>query len=116
MTTIYHNPRCTKSRQAVELLESRGVKFDVVKYLDDPPSEKELGQIVKMLGIKPEQLVRKKEKLFGELQLAGKTLSDTEWLATLAEHPKLIERPIVVHGKKAAIGRPTEKIAELLDE
>ncbi|EMI15863.1 arsenate reductase [Rhodopirellula maiorica SM1] len=116
MTTIYHNPRCSKSRQAVELLESHGVEFDVVKYLDAPPSEKELGRIVKLLGIKPEQLVRKKEKLFGELGLGDKQLSDNDWIATLAAHPKLIERPIVVHGKKAAIGRPLENITQLLDE
>ncbi|TWU20472.1 Arsenate reductase [Novipirellula galeiformis] len=116
MTTIFHNPRCSKSREAVELLQSSGIQFDVVKYLEHPPSEKELGKIVKMLGIKPEQLVRKKEKLFAELQLGDKSLSDNEWLATLAAHPKLIERPIVVHNQKAAIGRPIENIAALLDE
>nr|WP_229360752.1 arsenate reductase (glutaredoxin) [Fuerstiella marisgermanici] len=115
MTTIYHNPRCSKSRSALELLQSRGIPFEGVKYLDDPPDEKKLGQIVKWLGIKPEQLVRKKEKLFAELQLGEKSLSDKEWIAVLAANPKLIERPIVVHGKKAAIGRPLENISELLD-
>ncbi len=115
MTTIFHNPRCSKSRDAVGLLQSRGIPFEVVKYLETPPSEKELGQIVEMLGIQPEQLVRKKEKLFSELQLGDKELSDQEWLVILAANPKLIERPIVVHDNKAAIGRPLENISELLD-
>ncbi|QEG41065.1 arsenate reductase (glutaredoxin) [Roseimaritima ulvae] len=115
MTTIFHNPRCSKSRAAVALLESRGIDFEVVKYLEQPPSEKELRRIVKLLGIKPEQLVRKGEKLYKELALGEQTLSDKQWIATLAAHPKLIERPIVVHGDRAAIGRPTENIEELLD-
>ncbi len=115
MTTIFHNPRCSKSRDAVELLQSRGIRFEVVKYLENPPSEQELGQIVKLLGIQPEQLVRKKEKRFSELQLGDKKLSDQDWRAILAANPKLIERPIVVHDKKAAIGRPLENISQLLD-
>ena len=98
------------------LLESRGIDFEVVKYLEQPPTEKELRRIVKLLGIKPEQLVRKGEKLYKELQLGEQTLSDKQWIATLAAHPKLIERPIVVHGDQAAIGRPTENINELFEE
>lgn len=115
MTTIYHNPRCSKSRAALGLLESREIEFEVVKYLEQPPSEKELRRIVKLLGIKPQQLVRKGEKIYKELGLGEQTLSDKEWIATLAAHPTLIERPIVVHGDRAAIGRPTENVAELLD-
>ncbi|WP_146394371.1 arsenate reductase (glutaredoxin) [Allorhodopirellula solitaria] len=115
MTKIYHNPRCAKSRAAVELLESRGIEFDIVKYLDDPPNEKELRAIVKMLGISPEKLVRKGEKLFKELGLGGKSLTDAQWIEVMVEHPKLIERPIVIHGAKAAIGRPTENIESILD-
>lgn len=116
MTTIFHNPRCSKSRAAVELLESRGMEFDVVKYLEEPPSEKEIARIVKMLGITPEQLVRKGEELFKALKLGDQELSDKEWIAILSANPKLIERPIVVHGSRAAIGRPIEKIIEILDE
>lgn len=116
MTTIFHNPRCSKSRAAVELLESRGIKFDVVLYLQAPPSEKELGRIVQMLGIDPEQLVRKGEQLFKELGLGDQELSDKEWIATLSANPKLIERPIVLHGGSAAIGRPIENIVEILDK
>ena len=115
MTKIYHNPRCTKSRAALALLESRGLEFEVVKYLHDPPSEKELLQIVKKLGIKPKDLVRKGESLFKELGLGSKELTDKEWLAILAENSKLIERPIVVHDGKAAIGRPIANIEAILD-
>ena len=116
MTTIFHNPRCSKSRAAVELLESRELDFDMVKYLEKPPSEKELGKIVKMLGIKPEQLVRRGEKLFKELKLGDQELSDKQWIAILAANPTLIERPIVVHDGRAAIGRPLENIVEILDK
>ncbi|WP_147869701.1 arsenate reductase (glutaredoxin) [Stieleria maiorica] len=116
MTTIYHNPRCSKSRAAVELLRSHQIEFDIVKYLEDPPSEKELAKIVKMLGITPEQLVRKKEKRFNEMELGDQVMSDKQWIAILAANPSLIERPIVVHQGKAAIGRPTENITELLGQ
>ncbi|MBB3209590.1 arsenate reductase [Rhodopirellula rubra] len=115
MTTILHNPRCSKSRAAVELLESRGVDFEVVKYLDNPPSEKELTRIVKLLGVSPETIVRKGEKLYKELGLADKKLSNREWIAMLVNNPKLIERPIVIHDEKAAVGRPLENIEAILD-
>lgn len=115
MTKVFHNPRCAKSRAAVELLESLGLEFEIVKYLDDPPSEEELAGIVKMLGISPEQLVRRGEKLFKELKLADRELTDKEWIATLSANPKLIERPIVIHDGKAAVGRPIENIVEILD-
>ena len=116
MTTIFHNPRCSKSRAAVELLESREIDFDMVKYLEDPPNEKEIGKIVKMLGIEPDQLVRKSEKRFKELNFGDQELSDKQWIAILAANPTLIERPIVVHDGRAAIGRPLEKIVEILDK
>lgn len=115
MAKIYHNPRCAKSRAALALLESRGIEFEVIKYLEDPPSEKVLRQIVKMLGIKPKDLARRGESLFKELGLGEKELSDKEWITILAENPKLIERPIVVHEGKAAIGRPTANITSIID-
>lgn len=114
MTKIYHNPRCSKSRAAVELLEAQGIDFSIIKYLDNPPSEKELAKIIKMLGIQPEQLVRKGEKLYKELGLGQQELSDEEWLSMLANNPTLIERPIVVHHGNAAIGRPIENIERIL--
>lgn len=116
MTKIYHNPRCAKSRAALALLEARGIEFETIKYLDTPPTEKELTGIVKMLGGDPQQLVRKGEKLYKELGLAERSLSNAEWLRILAEHPRLIERPIVIHNGQAAIGRPTENIEQLLDD
>ncbi|WDQ17199.1 arsenate reductase (glutaredoxin) [Rhodopirellula sp. P2] len=115
MTKIYHNPRCTKSRQALQLLEERGIEPEIIKYLETPPSKKELTEIVKLLGIPAEGLVRKKEPLFKELNLGEQTLTEQQWIATMVEHPKLIERPIVIHDGKAAIGRPTENIAAILD-
>ncbi|WP_153556294.1 arsenate reductase (glutaredoxin) [Roseimaritima sediminicola] len=114
MTKIYHNPRCTKSRQTLALLEEHGIDADVVRYLDQPPSEAELTEIIRLLGIEPKQLVRTKEKLFAELGLKGAELSEAQWIKTLADHPKLIERPIVVHGNRAAIGRPPENVLEIL--
>ncbi|TWU15515.1 arsenate reductase (glutaredoxin) [Allorhodopirellula heiligendammensis] len=116
MTTVFHNPRCSKSRAAVELLSSRGLEFEVVKYLESPPSEKEIRKIVKLLGIEPARLVRKGEKLFKDLKLAEQDLSDEEWIAILASYPALIERPIVVHEGRAAIGRPLENVVEILEK
>lgn len=115
MTKIYHNPRCSKSRAALELLESKGVEFEEVRYLEAPPTEAELRKIVELLGVKPVELVRRGEKLFKELELADKDLSDDQWLKTLAANPKLIERPIVLHGGRAIVGRPPERVLDLLE-
>ena len=112
--TIYHNPRCTKSRQTLQLIRDAGVEPTVVEYLKEPPTAEELDGLVKKLGIEPGELFRKKEALFKELGLAGKELSRDEALKTLAENPKLIERPIVVKGRKAVIGRPPENVNDLL--
>lgn len=112
--TIYHNPRCTKSRQALGLLQEAGVEPQIVEYLKDPPSAKELGEITKMLGVSPLDIVRKKESEFKELGLDKKVPADGKLLKLLSENPKLIERPIVVKGKKAVIGRPPENVNELL--
>ena len=110
--TIYHNPRCTKSRATLALLEARGVKPKVVEYLIAPPAATELRAIVRKLGIRPEQLLRKGEDIFKE-KYAGKPLSDAEWIEAMAKNPILIERPIVVRGDKAVIGRPPENVNAL---
>ncbi|WP_164101877.1 arsenate reductase (glutaredoxin) [Candidatus Laterigemmans baculatus] len=115
MTKIYHNPRCSKSRAALQLLKSKGVEFEEVRYLDDPPTETELRKVVEMLGVKPVELVRRGEKLFKELGLAEKPLSDDQWLTTLAANPKLLQRPIVLHRGRAVVGRPPERVLEILE-
>jgi len=114
MTTIYHNPRCSKSRASLEMLESKGIKAEIVRYLDSPPSGTELKEILAKLGLQAEQIVRKGESLYKELGLHEKTLSNDEWIETLVANPKLIERPIVVNGDKAAIGRPIENVINIL--
>ncbi len=112
---IWHNPRCSKSRNAANLLEEGGIEAEVVKYLDTPPDKEEIKAVLKMLGISARELMRTKEALYKELGL--KDVSDEEALIeAMAEHPKLIERPIVIKDGKAAIGRPIEKIIALLEE
>lgn len=111
--TIYHNPRCTKSRATLTLLNERGIEPKVIEYLKTPPTAKELKAIVTKLGVKPEALVRKGEDVYKE-KFAGKTLTDTQWIEALAANPILIERPIVVRGDKAVIGRPPENVEKIL--
>ena len=112
--TIWHNPRCSKSRNAAKLLEEQGIEAEMVKYLDTPPSKEEIKEVLKMLGIPARELMRTKEDIYKELGL--KEVEDEEKLIeAMAEHPKLIERPVVIKDGKAAIGRPIEKIIELLD-
>jgi arsenate reductase (glutaredoxin) len=111
--TIYHNPRCTKSRATLALLNERGIQPNIIEYLNTPPTAKELKGIVSKLGIKPEELVRKGEDVYKE-KFSGKTLSDAQWIQALAANPILIERPIVVRGDKAVIGRPPENVEKLL--
>ena len=113
MITIYHNPRCSKSRQGISLLESYGAPFKVVRYLEEPPSIAELEDLISKLTIKPIELVRKNETVWKDVY-NGKDLKDSEIIEAMATHPKLIERPIVVKGQKAVIGRPTEAISKLL--
>jgi arsenate reductase (glutaredoxin) len=112
-TTIYHNPRCGKSRGALALLEQKGVQPHIIEYLKTPPTKEELRAILKKLGMKPEQLVRKGEDIYRE-KFAGRTLADEQWLDALVKNPILIERPIVVKGDRAVIGRPPENVLELL--
>ena len=111
--TIYHNPRCGKSRATLALLQDNGVEPNVVEYLKTPPSLAELKKIVDQLGLEPEQLVRKSEEIY-KSKYAGKMLSDAQWLAAMVEHPILIERPIVISGKRAVLGRPPENVLSLL--
>ena len=110
---IYHNPRCSKSRQTLQLIHDSGKKIEIIEYLNEPPTVEELKSIIKLLGITPEQLLRKNESIFKE-QFKGKIYSDNEWIQIMIEHPKLIERPIVIVGKKAVLGRPPENVLELL--
>ena len=112
--TIFHNPRCSKSRQALGLLQEKGVDATVVKYLDSPPSAQELDGILKMLDMQPRDLMRKKEKEYKELNLADETLSREQLIAAMVATPRLIERPIVVKDGKAAVGRPPESVLRIL--
>ena len=111
--TIYHNPRCTKSRATLELLRRRGIEPAIVLYLEAPPNAKELRAIVAKLGIEPAQLVRRGENVY-KAKYAGKALGDTQWIKAMVDDPVLIERPIVVHGERAVIGRPPENVELLL--
>ena len=113
MIKIYHNPRCSKSRQTLELVKSKVEDIDVIDYLKTPLQEQELKEVIAYLGIKPEDLVRKKEQIYKD-NFKGKELSDSEWIKAMIEHPKLMERPIVVNGNKAAIGRPPENVEKIL--
>ncbi len=111
--TIYHNTRCSKSREACSILDNKNVKFETIEYLKTPPSQTKIKELLKMLGSKAEGIVRKSEPLFKE-KFAGKKLTEAQWIKALSENPILIERPIIVKGNKAIIGRPPEKILELL--
>ena len=113
MITIYHNNRCTKSRCALDELEKSGKDFEVVYYLETPPNKSELEEIIRKLGIRPLELIRKGEKVFTE-NYKGKILTDEEWIDAIVAHPILIERPIIISGDQAVIARPTEKIKEIL--
>lgn len=111
--TIYHNPRCTKSRQGLALLEEKGADIEVIDYLKQGVDKAHLADTIIKLGISPVQLLRRNEAIFKE-EFKGKNLTDDEWIEAMVAHPKLIERPIVINGDKAVIGRPTEKILEVI--
>ena len=113
MLKIYHNTRCSKSRDVCAILEKKKVKTEVIEYLKTPPNQKEIKELLKMLGMKAEDLVRKGEPIYKE-KFADKKLTEAQWVKALADNPILIERPIIVKGKKAIIGRPPEKVLELL--
>jgi arsenate reductase len=111
--TIYHNPRCTKSRATLALLEERHIQPKVIEYLKTPPTAAELKAIIGKLGIRAEELVRKGEDIYKE-KYAGKTLTEAQWIDAMVRDPILIERPIVVRGARAVIGRPPENVEPLI--
>ena len=113
-TRIYHNPRCSKSRQALALLQENGLQPEVVKYLESPPTAGELSTLVAAMNCGVRDIIRIKENEYKELGLDNPALSDEDLLQALSRHPKLIERPIVTHGGKAALGRPPENILTLI--
>ncbi|MGV6861271.1 MAG: arsenate reductase (glutaredoxin) [Putridiphycobacter sp.] len=110
---IYHNPRCSKSRNTLNIINENGQEVTVVEYLKTPPSKAELKELLKKLNIPAEKLIRKGEADFKE-NFKGKTLSEDEWIDAMVAYPKLIERPIVVNGDKAVIGRPPENVLEII--
>ena len=111
---IYHNPRCSKSRQTLQLIEGRGIQPNIVEYLKSPPSAAELKEILSLLDMTPRDLMRKKEAAYKEAKLDDPNLSDDDLIRTMVAHPILIERPIIINGNKAALGRPPENVLSIL--
>ncbi|MEW7979818.1 MAG: arsenate reductase (glutaredoxin) [gamma proteobacterium symbiont of Phacoides pectinatus] len=111
---IYHNPRCSKSRQTLQLLREHGVEPEITEYLKSPPERETLERILDMLGLEPRELMRTKEPEYREYNLDDPALSRDELIRAMLKHPRLIERPIVVRDGRAAIGRPPERVLELL--
>jgi arsenate reductase len=112
-TVIYHNPRCSKSRQTLELLNERGIDANVIEYLKTPPDEHMLEHILDLLGMQPRELMRTNEPAYRELGLDDASLTRQQLITAMVEHPGLIQRPIVVSNGKAALGRPPEDVLEL---
>ncbi|MBE0506118.1 MAG: arsenate reductase (glutaredoxin) [Marinospirillum sp.] len=112
--TLYHNPRCSKSRQALQLLQEQGIEPQLRKYLDEPLNLDELKQLLSQLDMTPRQLMRTGEEIYRELDLANTELDDAQLLDALLQHPRLIERPILSNGKQALVGRPPEQVLQLL--
>ena len=110
---IYHNPRCSKSRQTLKILIDNGIEPEILEYLKDVPTIAVLKTVLKKLGLSPNQILRKGEAIFKE-KYKGQDLSDDQLLAAMVENPKLIERPIVINGNKAVLGRPPENVLELI--
>jgi len=113
-TTIYHNPRCSKSRQTLQLLQERELDLNIVTYLDAPPDAAALGQILDLLGLQPRQLMRRQQAEYTALGLDDESLSRAELIDAMIANPILIERPIVLHNGKAAIGRPLQQVEDIL--
>lgn len=114
MIKIYHNSRCRKSREGLSILENSGKKFEVTNYLEDVPTKEELRNVISCLDIKPINLIRKSEAIWKE-KFKNVALSDEELIEAMIAYPKLIERPIVINGNRAVIGRPTSNIEKLLN-
>ncbi|MGL4724379.1 MAG: arsenate reductase (glutaredoxin) [Scandinavium sp.] len=113
--TIYHNPRCSKSRETLALLKEKGIEPEVVLYLDTPPDAATVKNLLKMLGMKSaRELMRQKEELYKELDLADSALSEADLIKAMIANPKLIERPIVIKNGQARIGRPPESVLDIL--
>jgi len=113
--TMYHNPRCSKSRQTLELLRARGIEPEIVEYLKTPPDAQQLEQILDMLDLTPRQLMRTSEPEYKENNLADTSLGRDELIQAMVQHPRLIQRPVVISNGKAALGRPPEDVLELLE-
>ncbi len=114
MVTIYHNPRCSKSRQTLEILKEHNIEPDVVLYLQTPPDAKKLRALLKKLGLEARDLLRKSESAYKENNLQDQTLNNEHLIQAMVEHPILIERPIVEKGNKAVLGRPPENVLNLI--
>lgn len=112
--TIYHNPRCSKSRQVLQLLRDQHIEPEIIDYLKTPPTADTLKHILKLLHLKPRELMRTKEAVYRENNIGNESLSDQQLIGMMVKHPILIERPIVIHNNKAVIGRPPEKVLEIL--
>ena len=112
--TIYHNPRCSNSRQALELLKKHGVTPTVIEYLNTPPSTSDIKKLLTLLNITARDLMRRNEDTYQEQKLSDTSLTEDDLIKAIAEHPKLLQRPIIVHGNKAVIARPPENLLEIL--
>ncbi|HFC03557.1 MAG TPA: arsenate reductase (glutaredoxin) [Nitratifractor salsuginis] len=110
---VWHNPRCSKSRNGIKYLDEKGVEYEIRRYLDEPPTVEELKTVLKKLGMSPRELMRTKEAIYRELGLKEVT-EDEKLIEAMAEHPRLIERPIVIRGEKAVVARPENRIDEIL--
>lgn len=113
--TIWHNPRCSKSRQTLQLIVDHGIRPKIVEYLKTPPSAEELSQALAKLGLEPRDLMRTKEAVYEELGLSDQEMSRADLIDAMVAHPVLIERPVVFRGKRAVLGRPPDNVLTLLD-
>ncbi|MCP4981241.1 MAG: arsenate reductase (glutaredoxin) [Gammaproteobacteria bacterium] len=111
---IYHNPLCSKSRETLQILEDSNLSPDVVEYLEQPPTRQELKEVIEMLGIPARDLLRTSEQVYDDAELGDDTLTDDEIIEAICQHPKLMQRPIVISGTQAIIGRPPNRVLEIL--
>ena len=112
--TIFHNPRCSKSRQTLSLIQEKNIDINIIEYLKNPPDISQLKQILKQLGYEPRQLMRKSEQIYKDLDLGNENKTAADLIIAMTQNPILIERPIVLSGEKAAIGRPPESVLNIL--